>query len=590
MVKWVLHNKKIVFILSTLFTLAICVRYLLSIKINSISVYLDELIYLELAKSIIRDHAFAVRGLTQNFFPFLYSLLISPLTMLQPPYNYECCKLLNTILISSSIFPIYLLSMELTGKRVNSLIISALFLLLPENYYSTFIMSESLYIPLSLWFLLFIAKSIRTEFSQFQIPTIALLLAMILTKIVSIAYIPVLIIFLFKSEKKVNIITGSVAILAAAVTLFLLRNSPYISNWNLLCMNHLPFICKAALSYLLFTGGILLFVPLLTTNKEGKNRNFALFCYISIIAFILTTAIFILLKEDLQNPIPRFHLRYFFPLLLPFIILFTDYKKMAHIRYGSYILIISILLFNTILAVPPIGDANADAPSLAAVTYYGSRLVKLNLCGLKLSFGFFDLYRIAISIMAIYIWFQFSKRPKIVVSCFLILFASIALMNNFAAYQYRAAQLSPEALSLKKDALLLDSYLKKHPKSTLLVSKHIKSDPFFETYMRGKYYVTLQEMVRRHKGIDTYKGIEVISIERGKVYETTYSIPNIPSRRLEISYIVTSSKEFRPIAKPIHIGGLTNYIIYEIAKNKIELSESDNAGTKSKTLNNHSGN
>ena len=115
-------------------------------------IFVDELIYSELAKSIAAGGDLFVRDVpVSGGYGVVYPLLISPAWALfdRIPEAYTAVKAINAVLISLAAIPAYLLARRLVGERL-SLFAAVLAVALPSLAYSGVIMTENAFYPLFL--------------------------------------------------------------------------------------------------------------------------------------------------------------------------------------------------------------------------------------------------------------------------------------------------------------------------------------------------------------------------------------------------------------------------------------------------------
>ena len=115
-------------------------------------IFVDELIYSELAKSIAAGGDLFVRDVpVVGGYGVVYPLLISPAWALfdRIPEAYTAAKAINAVLISLAAVPAYLLARRLVGEGL-SLFAAVLAVALPSLAYSGVIMTENAFYPLFL--------------------------------------------------------------------------------------------------------------------------------------------------------------------------------------------------------------------------------------------------------------------------------------------------------------------------------------------------------------------------------------------------------------------------------------------------------
>jgi hypothetical protein len=114
-------------------------------------IFVDELIYSELAKSLATGGDLLIRDVPASGYGVVYPLLISPAWALfdRVPDAYAAAKAINAVLISLAAVPAYLLARRLVSERL-SLLAAVLAVALPSLAYSGVIMTENAFYPLFL--------------------------------------------------------------------------------------------------------------------------------------------------------------------------------------------------------------------------------------------------------------------------------------------------------------------------------------------------------------------------------------------------------------------------------------------------------
>lgn len=140
----------LVLVAAGLFVLSSVVRFCLADFPKCIGVLPDEIRYLNLAASLFNEGQLIERGGFSSFQKILYPLALSPAFLADDPLlRVRLITLLNSIYVSSAVFPALLLARRLfTGKA--PVIICLLFaLIMPDMCYSMTFLSECIYLPLA---------------------------------------------------------------------------------------------------------------------------------------------------------------------------------------------------------------------------------------------------------------------------------------------------------------------------------------------------------------------------------------------------------------------------------------------------------
>jgi len=116
-------------------------------------VFVDELIYSELARSLADTGSFAVRGVPTSGYSILYPALIAPAYRLFDalPDAYAAAKATNAIAMSLAAVPAWLLARRVAG-RWPALLGAAIAVALPSMAYTATLVTETLFYPVALLF------------------------------------------------------------------------------------------------------------------------------------------------------------------------------------------------------------------------------------------------------------------------------------------------------------------------------------------------------------------------------------------------------------------------------------------------------
>ena len=116
-------------------------------------IFVDELIYSELARSLADGGAFAVRGVPTTGYSILYPALIAPAYWLFDGLTnaYAAAKATNAMAMSLAAVPAWLLARRVTGRWL-ALLAAAVAVAVPSMAYTATIVTENLFYPLALTF------------------------------------------------------------------------------------------------------------------------------------------------------------------------------------------------------------------------------------------------------------------------------------------------------------------------------------------------------------------------------------------------------------------------------------------------------
>lgn len=129
---------------------------------KTLSVYWDEFLYWSIARNIAQGNGISVSGCMAGFDKIAYPLVIAPVFAISDgALRVNLIGLLNSTILMSSVFPIWLICREIGLKRRNTFIILGFMAVWPDMMLSASFMSESLYWPLVLFFLYIWLLSIK---------------------------------------------------------------------------------------------------------------------------------------------------------------------------------------------------------------------------------------------------------------------------------------------------------------------------------------------------------------------------------------------------------------------------------------------
>ena len=147
-----IENHNWFFIVILLFIGSTIMRGILSDFPKALRIYPDELRYVSIANSLMHGQGLQIHNMNSDFQKILYSICIMPAFLAKSSaMQIRIIGYINSIIVSSSVFPVYLLcrKMQLKDKEVG--IILAFWITLPTLLVSMYFMSEAIYLPLSLW-------------------------------------------------------------------------------------------------------------------------------------------------------------------------------------------------------------------------------------------------------------------------------------------------------------------------------------------------------------------------------------------------------------------------------------------------------
>ena len=352
------ENKMNRFVVWFFYFAGVVLYFCLSNYDKTIAIYNDEMLYYSLARSIYQGKGLLIHGVDIGFTKIAYSLLIAPFFAIEDvQLRITMIMLCNSLVMMSSIFPAYHIAKEIKMKRSVMYLFLFFFVLWPGLLMSETFMSEVLYFPLVLWFVLFWVKEQRSP-EKIIYPILEGIIGFLgyLTKEVFLAvivtYFLVKIMYPFVSaivrdgEKKEGFwktvrsgyslkeFRGAAIFLAVFVLLYIVSaivfsgknfyNNAYsreLSLYNIIYFFYgiIVYFEGVAISTLVFP---FVYPIIMFKNTDAMTRKLICFVYCNIAVAIATISYTILINEDVGNRLLRIHLRYISPLLILILLIF----------------------------------------------------------------------------------------------------------------------------------------------------------------------------------------------------------------------------------------------------------------------------
>jgi len=374
---------------AALFILSFAVRLFLSFRTGPVLavVFPDEIRYLHIAKSIAECGRIMVRGAPTVFQKILYPVFLSPAFLLasDPMRQTVVIRVINCLLMSSAIFPVALLGKKITSSKAALTVSMLAVCTLPDIAYSATLASEVLYLPVVCWmfyagYVAMSASGLKRRLISYGVFGFAIYLAY-LTKEVAAGFLIAAVLMLVldsirdKSGTKQNGTKQSgtkqngtkpirieqsgikqngtkqnalaaLALLAAFFAAHLFVKTalfPGVGNsygaasgFDQLTLSEISSMYD--LFYLVYGAGLLLVAAIMSCYAlpvllslygydamgAGKRKLF-LFALSSLVIMIGAYAYTVLIREELGSFVPRLSLRYFSPVVVPFLILCFDF-------------------------------------------------------------------------------------------------------------------------------------------------------------------------------------------------------------------------------------------------------------------------
>lgn len=325
--------KRTNYIVLFLFGGSVLLRFLLgNFYPRTINCYPDELLYLSLGESLWNHHNIQVFNVASYFRKATYPLLIAPAFAFgEVKMQGMVIALVNSIVISLGIFPVYGLAKRILTKERHIWICVILYIISPTMTYSMTYMSENLAVPLSLFFL-YLVYLVWEEKRLPRRMCLGLLTAIVMvlcymTKSVDMVFAVALVmvlltIWLFEGDSKRRILALglSVIMIAAGTWVGFARFFPPT------IMERIGYVPFGFLFYVVIAAlGFCVIPVLLPGISYRKLDEKARWLYLLLVYIVLITAAvvacMIYVTEDYPSLTPRAHLRYIEYLFVPFAML-----------------------------------------------------------------------------------------------------------------------------------------------------------------------------------------------------------------------------------------------------------------------------
>lgn len=322
---------------------------LLSSYPRELAVYSDELRYLDVARSLLQGRGLRVRNMPSDYQKILYPLCILPALLLRTTAaQITAIGWLNAVYMASAVFPAYALAraMRLNPRRTAFLV--GVTAVLPTMSAAATFMSETVFLPLSLWQVYFFLRAMLAA-PRARVGWCAAAGAfcylLYLNKEVALYYLIAWVLVRgwvwwhdkagWRAELACNAaLLGSflACFVLAKVTLFRgLGNSYNQTGWltgEQWCFLPFALVCDALFTVLAFWVYPVL-LPLCGLHRprrgsDARRTQLPLFLLLCLGIGVAVIAWSITVREDLHDPSPRQHMRYLEPLLIPLLAVTMD--------------------------------------------------------------------------------------------------------------------------------------------------------------------------------------------------------------------------------------------------------------------------
>lgn len=319
---------------------------------STVHMNVDEELYLSMARSFHYNGCFEAAGTKVSYSCVLYSMLISLAYYLYTPETILfVMRFIGVITMTSSIFPIWLLTKKILKNDRLSLRVTVLSMLFPFMFDTAYIMQEVLAYPLFLWLAVLLLYAYEEKKMRYFILSALFSVLCFFTK-TYFFFVPITVnivqfletIFSNRKEEKSEwkgILAYDITYVLGFGALYVIL---YIGNGLGQGGNHYSnqfaqlfpvtistTICAASccifyMSFLIVNTGVVPFAALLNRQKKAQTseRKFWQFIFISIVFLVIEIVVMIVLTEEGNVWMPHKYLfRYFQVFSVPLLVAFV---------------------------------------------------------------------------------------------------------------------------------------------------------------------------------------------------------------------------------------------------------------------------
>ncbi len=334
----------------------------------------DEAIWLGLAKSFHFNHNFQYKYIYQSYDCILYSILISIAYFISgPAHILTTMRFVGVFVMSTACVPAYLLTNKMIASKKVSIVISILAVLIPEMLYTCFITQEVLFYPLVLWLFYYLYQIYENQKQQkFIYEKLGILFFLIYwTKVYAIVFLLAFtlleIVYLILEPKDCRkrikniikvIVSFGILFFINKILIYTLNGfhsgdmhyQRQISRFPKITIETIFLMLKGVILYILgITISFGMFpICLVCSDAVTKKKNkFVHYLFLVTLGIIGETVLSIYLIENIEVSTQyRIHMRYFFPLLIPYLLCMLKIVKQKISKNTQYVFIINLILIS----------------------------------------------------------------------------------------------------------------------------------------------------------------------------------------------------------------------------------------------------
>lgn len=185
---WTIRARRPATLILGIVVLSALTRLIIGLRVPSVWILPDEVLYSELARSIAGGERPSIRGLPSFGWGELYPTLIAPAWVVfdDPVRAYHAALAINAFVMSLAAVPAYFLA-RLFVSRGHSLVVALMTVIVPSMAYTGVVMTENAFYPAFLLAVYLIARAVRAPSISNQVIAVSSLLVVAVTRIQGVA-------------------------------------------------------------------------------------------------------------------------------------------------------------------------------------------------------------------------------------------------------------------------------------------------------------------------------------------------------------------------------------------------------------------
>lgn len=576
-----------------IYCINVLVRIALTLFTKVAVVEPDEIGYLKMAMSLANNGNIRVNNIPYNYTPVLYPILISPFFALNNKIiSVMLVGVFNSLLISSCIFPVYILSKKMLVSKKLRILLLIIISILPDLAMNITFMTENLFIPLCSWFFLFIYL-LLVENNQnkkyFYSCCIGFLCLMLyITKnialyfVISVTITFIIRVFIDGKEKIKENIVSIIIFLISFISFYLLFRLLFVNillgsepqgistniSWKF--KSFYDFIFYIYINIFATTHSLIAFfyfpviIPIIIYNRlEKRHKLIVIFALSSMITAIGVNAYLTSLTEHYGSIIIWQNIRYYSPLLILFlVILFSLYENYDFQKIYNKTFTVGFTVFASMIIVYVFKiykGGLVESVLLKVFQTLANKSKYINEGIRQFSISYLELsIKLIIIIAIILITYGLIKSKKKTFTKLIIIIVVLCIVNSYYTIdEFRNVYASYATMDKINEVYVIEEFLKQSNGKTLVITDGF--DKVLNTYLeKDAYFVFENELLEK------YEMQDFIDLSSDKL---RCQYPNVLySDMKNVDYIITDNTPMIDLERVNEIQ-LSNIVNYRIFKN-----------------------